>query len=481
MGANPKVGRLCALDEWALSWHAPAACDRPCCIAPPSAPAALLDVLPDCLLRLNLLPALSAEDKKAFRAASPFSRALVNSAVTRVRVAAGDLLPAGRPGAAAPRLGRRFPALRELEVFDCAEAPVSDERLVAFLSDCGRELLSQISKFDLKRCHYVGRNLLEFLKTHCSGLTCLSASRWTDNVTLAAIGRLSGLQELDLGDADAIDDSGLLSLRGMSALRVLGLQRCRYIGDAGCRALAQITSLEDLSVAGTDVGPDGLRELSRLPRLRRLDVSGALRAAGDEGLSALAEASPPALEALELRGTPAKRRGLGALGWFGRLTSVDLGPKYELDDEGVAMLADCRVLVSLSAGSFNLTRPPPAGFGARLERLSFGGGSANKGLEMLFPLPALRSVHATGIDTVTDRVMRTLSCQATLEELALRSGYSLTKAGLASALQALPRLQAVSVSSCPAINDAALTAFAAAHPRLSAGALPARNGTVRAA
>jgi hypothetical protein len=59
-------------------------------------------------------------------------------------------------------------------------------------------------------------------------------------VTLHAIGRLSALQELDLGESDALDDTGLLPLRHLTALRVLGLQRCRWIGDAGCRALAQV-------------------------------------------------------------------------------------------------------------------------------------------------------------------------------------------------------------------------------------------------
>jgi hypothetical protein len=55
----------------------------------------------------------------------------------------------------------------------------------------------------------------------------------------------------------------------------------------------------------------------------------------------------------------------------------------------------CGALRSLTAGSFNLTRKPPPGFGASLERLTFGGGFANKNLDLLFPLPRLRSLHAT--------------------------------------------------------------------------------------
>lgn len=65
-------------------------------------------------------------------------------------------------------------------------------------------------------------------------------ARWTDNVMLAAIGRVTSLRQLELCDADALDDSGLLALRGLKALRVLGLQRCRWVGDAGCHTLAQV-------------------------------------------------------------------------------------------------------------------------------------------------------------------------------------------------------------------------------------------------
>jgi hypothetical protein len=57
-----------------------------------------------------------------------------------------------------------------------------------------------------------------------------------------------------------------------------------------------------------------------------------------------------------------------------------------------------------------------------------------------------------GIDSVTDPVMKVLSSQTTLQRLSLRSGYSLTQAGLAS-LKTLPQLQELSVSACPAIDS----------------------------
>lgn len=74
------------------------------------------------------------------RGTSPHARILVNEAVTRVRLAAGDLLPPDQPGATAPRLGNRFPNLRAVEAYDCKDAPVTDEGLVAFLCDCGPQV-----------------------------------------------------------------------------------------------------------------------------------------------------------------------------------------------------------------------------------------------------------------------------------------------------------------------------------------------------
>jgi hypothetical protein len=48
----------------------------------------------------------------------------------------------------------------------------------------------------------------------------------------------------------------------------------------------------------------------------------------------------------------------------------------------------------LTVGSFNLVRPVLSRKDLRrLEHLSFGGGFANKGLNLLFPLLDLRSLH----------------------------------------------------------------------------------------
>lgn len=63
---------------------------------------------------------------------------------------------------------------------------------------------------------------------------------------------------------------------------------------------------------------------------------------------------------------------------------------------GLSAVASCPDLRVLTVGSFNLVHPLPGRQDLkRLEHLSFGGGFANKGLHLLFPLLDLRSLHIT--------------------------------------------------------------------------------------
>lgn len=62
-------------------------------------------------------------------------------------------------------------------------------------------------------------------------------------------------------------------------------------------------------------------------------------------------------------------------------------------------LADCPALTDLVAGSFNLSRTHARL--SSLRRLQFGGVFASKGLDRLFPLPALEALSVQGIDSVT--------------------------------------------------------------------------------
>ncbi|KAF8072681.1 FBXL14 [Scenedesmus sp. PABB004] len=448
---------------------APAACAcKAACMAPCQDAAAAgprLDTLPDAVVLAHLLPRLGAADKKVFRLTSPRQRQQTNQSVRTVSVP-GAALAAAPDGAT---LGAPFPAARALKAFDSDDEPVTDERLMAFLS-ASPAWLAALAEVDLKECHHVTARLLGWLAAACPKLRKLAPSRWTDHGSLRGIAAFPCLEELDLGDPDSdiitVDDLGLCGLVGLArSLRVLGLSRCRWVSDAAFPTLAALAGLESLDLSHTDVGPRGLAALAGLTNLRTLNLTGC-RCVTDEALVALA--AIPSLSQLSLKGTLATNAGLSALAALPRLSALDLGSKWELDDEGLAAVAACPELRVLSAGSFNLVRPRanPRGL-QKLEHLSFGGGFANKGLALLFPLLRLRSLHVQGIDSVTDAVMRHISgSQTALQQLSLRSGYSLTRGGLAL-LAPLANLAVLSVGACPAISRAWLQEFAGGHARLA--------------
>lgn len=82
---------------------------------------------------------------------------------------------------------------------------------------------------------------------------------------------------LDLGDSDidiiTVDDVGLNALVELNQLKVLSLQRCRWIGDAACMTLAQISTLQALDLSHTDISARGLVWLSQLPHLHSLNLA----------------------------------------------------------------------------------------------------------------------------------------------------------------------------------------------------------------
>ncbi len=122
----------------------------------------------------------------------------------------------------------------------------------------------------------------------------------------------AGLRELDLQGCAGVDGRALAHLAQLPALGALVLDQCGLVGDAHLLALARLTSLTRLSLAGCRGvtgrpaaatrgpragAPRGLEPLARLPVLRELSLAG-LERLGDDALAGLAAA--PALAALHL-------------------------------------------------------------------------------------------------------------------------------------------------------------------------------------
>jgi hypothetical protein len=127
--------------------------------------------------------------------------------------------------------------------------------------------------------------------------------------SLAFIGKLSGLKELNLGDSQ--------------------------VTNAGLKPLAWLRNLETLDVGWTkDVGDEGLATLAGLPKLRVLGLGGTK--VSDAGLARLA--SFPALEEVRLMATAVTDQGIESLAACKALATVKLGKKSKVTPQGIEKL-----------------------------------------------------------------------------------------------------------------------------------------------
>eukprot|EP00882_Tetradesmus_deserticola_P023583 GHRQ01025678.1.p1 GENE.GHRQ01025678.1~~GHRQ01025678.1.p1 ORF type:complete len:302 (+),score=119.40 GHRQ01025678.1:203-1108(+) len=121
---------------------------------------------------------------------------------------------------------------------------------------------------DAGLCHISGLSALRLLDLEgCEGL---------GSASLAAVGQLSGLTNLNLSQCPGIRGAGMRHIRGLQQLRQLSLGWCRDLGDTSCdgsnnvAALASLTALSSLSLAGTRV--DAAQLVALLPQLQQLQV-----------------------------------------------------------------------------------------------------------------------------------------------------------------------------------------------------------------
>ncbi|MEM9072015.1 MAG: hypothetical protein AAGE52_26150 [Myxococcota bacterium] len=128
---------------------------------------------------------------------------------------------------------------------------------------------------------------------------------------LAPLATLAGLERLVLTDTPTRD-------RDLAAVMNLPLTELYLaatgVTSSGLASLTECTSLEALSLAMTAV--ESLRELV-LPRLRRIDLE-------DSAVTSLAGATFPALQTLNLCGTPIDDAGLASIRRFRALRGIDL-------------------------------------------------------------------------------------------------------------------------------------------------------------
>jgi internalin A len=186
----------------------------------------------------------------------------------------------------------------------------------------------------------------------------LSFTLITD-IGLEQLSTLKGVEHLNLQSAELLTDTAIAHIRGWKQLRSLNLRGTditdtsyTQVTNNGMEFLAPLNRIEQLSIGGNKISGPGLHILKSLPRLKRLNLSGAQKRnsgtwattikEGDmETIGALAK-----LESLNLAGLKVSNSGLSRLKGMTQLRELDLS-KTQASGDGLAILQQMPQLTSL--------------------------------------------------------------------------------------------------------------------------------------
>lgn len=138
--------------------------------------------------------------------------------------------------------------------------------------------------------------------------------------SIAHLGKLEGLQGLDMGVAAKLGDDEVRGLSRAKSLESLEFQANRDLTDASLQWLAKLPKLRSLRISlAAGISDDGLRALGASASLRKVDLTGCDRVTG-AGLGHL----PKALTELTLSSRKLKSEYLPDLRRFRRITRLSL-------------------------------------------------------------------------------------------------------------------------------------------------------------
>ena len=302
------------------------------------------------------------------------------------------------------------------------------------------------------------------------GLTALHGGGQVTDDVLERLSHLGHVEELDLGGSRAVTGAGLRHLSRLPRLRILNLGGCA-VDDAAMAVIGTLSRLERLALGWTPVTDAGAVHLAGLHALRFVDLSGTRT--GDGAIRALA--GKPELRDFRSGAQvtdaglasfcdwPAFRSAAPVAGTLGLFSYMDQPNQLELrgsfGNAGLARLADLDGLFALNIHDGRLA-VTGAGLGplAALPQLSWLGFDA-KDADMPFiaALPGLR--HLMCQDTSAgDDGFAALARTRSLEHLWGGDCHNLRRRGFA-ALAEIPTLRSLSVS-CRGVDDEGLATLA---------------------
>ena len=155
-----------------------------------------------------------------------------------------------------------------------------------------------------------------------------------DDQALVGVGSLKELQELDVWGANRVGDDGLKEISQVTSLRRLNI--CSRYGnpytDAGVAQLAGLANLEALDLSASQTTDAGLAQLANLTKMRELNLAETkITDAGLAHLEGMAD-----LRTLNLHGTATTDKGLTTLAGLKNLKTLTVG--REVTEEGLKSL-----------------------------------------------------------------------------------------------------------------------------------------------
>ena len=232
-------------------------------------------------------------------------------------------------------------------------------------------------------------------------------------------------------------------------LKSLRLERFR---DGDLQILKNLPSLASLDLASFSLTDVGLKELSDLPTLTCLSLSGCCNIT-DTGLKELNGYMSP-LTSLNLRGCDKiTNAGLKELGHLSSLTSLDLSRCSNITNGGIKELRHMPALTSLNFHScYNITDAGLKELGqiAPLASLKLSGcyHITDVGLKELKYMPSLTDLNLTACYGITDKGLKELEGMSALTSLNLTGCSRITDAGLKELVRRLPCLASLDLSYC---------------------------------
>ena len=206
-------------------------------------------------------------------------------------------------------------------------------------SDATLERLAGLKK--LRRLRLLGS--YETAKISPKGLKALAALKDLRHLTLRCAPMpepdwhsLAGLEELYLYSWPKTpwQGSGLAALKNLRRLATY---------DIDAKAIAQLVNLEELTTHGSD---EALRHFGNLKKLRTLKLGGSGKSVTDTGLLEIAKLKQ--LYCLDLRNVDISDMGLKRLTALPNLVKLDIGANAQITEAGLRSLSDCKALRLLS-------------------------------------------------------------------------------------------------------------------------------------